>query len=120
MISPGWRDRTDASAGMDLGSAPLAWPEEWIDASGEDVHAPCARDSAVKLEGKVATREIARRIGVAPSTVRLTIERFQAEGLTWPLGEEVNDAQLRGGSKSSREGDLGPRKCAASASTRAR
>jgi transposase len=48
----------------------------------------------LKLEGKVATREIARRIGVAPSTVRLTIERFQAEGLTWPLGEEVNAARL--------------------------
>ena len=31
------------------------------------------------------SREIARRVGSAPSTVRLTIRRFEASGLTWPL-----------------------------------
>ena len=31
--------------------------------------------------------EIARRIAIAPSTVRTTIRRFQAAGLSWPLPE---------------------------------
>ena len=40
------------------------------------------------------TREIARRVGTAPSTVRLTIRRFEAAGLTWPLPDDVTDAVL--------------------------
>ena len=40
------------------------------------------------------TREIARRMGAAPSTVRLTIRRFEAAGLTWPLPDDVTDAEL--------------------------
>src|ERR1700731_4544745 len=39
-------------------------------------------------------REIARRVGVAPSTVRLTIRRFEAAGLAWPLPDDVTDAVL--------------------------
>ena len=35
----------------------------------------------LKFVGGVPTREIARRIGVAPSTVRTTIRRFEAAGL---------------------------------------
>jgi transposase len=42
----------------------------------------------------MATREIARRVGTAPSTVRLTIRRFEAAGLTWPLPDDVTDAVL--------------------------
>jgi transposase len=48
----------------------------------------------LKFVGGVPTREIARRIGVAPSTVRTTIRRFQAAGLSWPLPEELTDAAL--------------------------
>ena len=44
--------------------------------------------------GGVPSREIARRIGVAPSTVRTTIERFRAAGLTWPRPEEMTDSAL--------------------------
>ena len=40
------------------------------------------------------TREIARRVGTAPSTVRLTIRRFEAAGLSWPLSDDVTDAVL--------------------------
>ncbi|MGY3288696.1 transposase [Bradyrhizobium sp. LM3.6] len=40
------------------------------------------------------TREIARRVGTAPSTVRLTIRRFEAAGLTWPLPDDVTDTVL--------------------------
>jgi transposase len=35
----------------------------------------------LKFVGGVATREIARRIGVAASTVRVTLKRFRAAGL---------------------------------------
>jgi transposase len=38
------------------------------------------------------SREIARRVGAAPSTVRLAIRRFEAAGLTWPLPDELTDA----------------------------
>ncbi len=48
----------------------------------------------LKVVGGVSTREIARRIGVAPSTVRETIRRLQAAGLSWPLPEELTDAAL--------------------------
>src|SRR5258708_26104196 len=48
----------------------------------------------LKFVGGGPIREIARRIGVAASTVRATIRRFQAAGLSWPLPEEMTDAVL--------------------------
>jgi hypothetical protein len=48
----------------------------------------------LKFVGGVPTREIARRIGVAASTVRTTIRRFQAAGLSWPPPEELTDVAL--------------------------
>ena len=42
----------------------------------------------------MASREIARRVGTAPSTVRLTIRRFEASGLTWPLSDDITDTEL--------------------------
>src|SRR5204862_2725663 len=48
----------------------------------------------LKFFGGVPIREIARRIGVAASTVRATVRRFQAAGLCWPLSEEMTDAVL--------------------------
>jgi transposase-like protein len=48
----------------------------------------------LKFVGGVPIRVIARRIGVAASTVRATIKRFQAAGLNWPLPEETTDAAL--------------------------
>jgi transposase len=48
----------------------------------------------LKFVGGVPTREIARRIGVAASTVRTTIKRFEAAGLGWPLPEELTNAAL--------------------------
>ena len=42
----------------------------------------------------VSGNEIARRIGVAPSTVRLTLKRLVAAGLGWPLSAEMTDAVL--------------------------
>ena len=48
----------------------------------------------LKFVGGVPTREFARRIGVAASTVRTTLERFHASGLSWLLPEEMTDAML--------------------------
>src|SRR5215211_8073589 len=48
----------------------------------------------LKFVGGVTIREIARRIGVASATVRTTIRRFQAAGLSWPLPAELTDAAL--------------------------
>ena len=48
----------------------------------------------LRFVGGVPTREIARRIGVAASTVRATLERFEAAGLSWPLPDEITDAVL--------------------------
>jgi hypothetical protein len=44
--------------------------------------------------GGVSVREIARRIDVAASTVRETLKRFAATGLSWPLPDEMTDAVL--------------------------
>ena len=40
------------------------------------------------------SREIAWRVCSAPSTLRLTIRRFEASGLTWPLPDDVTDTML--------------------------
>lgn len=42
----------------------------------------------------VSRHEIARRTGIAPSTVRQTLRRFQASGLSWPLPDGVTDLDL--------------------------
>src|SRR6201988_2191774 len=42
----------------------------------------------------VGLNEIARRVGVAPSTVRLTLKRLASAGLRWPLQAEMTDSAL--------------------------
>src|SRR6266404_114669 len=42
----------------------------------------------------ISGHEIARRTGLAPSTVRETLKRFEDSGLTWPLPDEVTDGAL--------------------------
>ena len=42
----------------------------------------------------VSGNEIARRLNVAPSTVRLTLRRLAAAGLSWPLPAELTDTAL--------------------------
>src|ERR1700693_811690 len=49
----------------------------------------------IRLKGTgMPIREIARRMGTAPSTVRLTIHRFEAAGLSWPLPDDITDTVL--------------------------
>lgn len=45
-----------------------------------------------RFEAGLGHKAISYRVGVAPSTVRETLRRAAAAGLTWPLGEEVSDA----------------------------
>ena len=45
-------------------------------------------------DGAVPAREVARRLGVAPSTVRLMLHRFDGSGLPWPLPLDMTDAAL--------------------------
>ena len=42
----------------------------------------------------VGLNEIARRVGVASSTVRLTLKRLARAGLSWPLPAEMTDSAL--------------------------
>src|ERR1700677_5324004 len=42
----------------------------------------------------VSTHEIARRLGMARSTVRETWKRVETAGLAWPLPEGMNDEAL--------------------------
>jgi transposase len=42
----------------------------------------------------ISKHEIARRTGLAPSTVRETLKRFAVAGLVWPLPDDVTDATL--------------------------
>jgi transposase len=42
----------------------------------------------------VGLNEIARRVGVAPSTVRLTLKRVASAGLSWPLPAQMTDSAL--------------------------
>ena len=47
-----------------------------------------------KYEGGATERAIARSIGVARSTVALTLERIVAAQLGWPLPPALSDAVL--------------------------
>jgi transposase len=39
-------------------------------------------------------KAIARSLGMAASTVRMTVERAAAAGLSWPLPDDMSDAVL--------------------------
>jgi transposase len=50
----------------------------------------------LKFIGGLSNHEIARRLGVAPSTVRVTLKRLLAADLSWPLPDDMTDAALEG------------------------
>jgi hypothetical protein len=47
-----------------------------------------------RFEDGLGHKAISYRVGAAPSTVRETLRRAAAAGLTWPLGDEISDAVL--------------------------
>ena len=48
----------------------------------------------LKFSACVPTREIARRLGIAASTVRETLRRLESTGLNWPLPDDMTDGKL--------------------------
>src|SRR5436190_3995511 len=89
MMSPG----SGASAGR-LRSVPLAVQRRDRMPAERTTMRQVREVLRLKFVGGVPIREIARRIGVAASTVRTTIKRFHTAGLSWPLPEEMTDAAL--------------------------
>jgi transposase len=63
----------------------------------------------LKFSSRLATREIARRLGLAPSTVRETLSRLASAGLSWPLREGVSDAELEAALYANRRSKRGHR-----------
>lgn len=47
-----------------------------------------------RFEQGLGHKAISVRVGAAPSTVRETLRRAAAAGLTWPLGEDLGDSAL--------------------------
>ena len=45
----------------------------------------------------MSTHKIARRVGIARSTVRETLKRAETASLAWPLPESTSDAVLEAG-----------------------
>jgi transposase len=60
----------------------------------------------------VSTHEIARRLGLARSTVRETLKRTEGAGLSWPLPEDMNDEALEAALYASRRSKRGHRRIA--------
>jgi len=52
------------------------------------------RDCVRLKNAGMSMREIARRVGVASSTVRLTLRRCEVAGVVWPLAAELTDTLL--------------------------
>src|SRR5450631_771186 len=63
----------------------------------------------LKFSARMATSEIARRLGLAPSTVRETLSRLASAGLSWPLREGVSDAELEAALYANRRSKRGHR-----------
>ena len=60
----------------------------------------------------VSTHEIARRLGMARSTVREALKRTETAGLSWPLPEEMSDGALEAALYASRRSKRGHRRVA--------
>ena len=58
----------------------------------------------------VSAHEIARRLGLARSTVRETLRRMEGAGLSWPLPEDMNDEALEAALYASRRSKRGHRR----------
>ena len=65
----------------------------------------------LKFSG-VSTHEIARRLGMARSTVRETLKRADGAGLAWPLPEAMTDGPLEAALYASRRSKRGHRRIA--------
>ena len=64
-----------------------------------------------RFEDGLGHKVISHLVGAAPSTVRETLRRAVAAGLTWPLGEDVSDAVLEAALYSPSGTKTGHRRC---------
>jgi transposase len=69
-----------------------------------------AREIIRLKSSSVSTHEIARRLGLARSTVRETLKRADGAGLSWPLPEGMNDEALEAALYASRRSRRGHRR----------
>ena len=92
--SPLWQDPKEQSV-----------PAERIEMRG-------AREIIRLKSSCVSTHEIARRLGMARSTVREALKRAQTAGLAWPLPEGMNDEALEAVLYASRRSKRGHRRIA--------
>ena len=69
-----------------------------------------AREIIRLKSSSVSTHEIARRLGLARSTVRETLKRADGAGLSWPLPEGMNDEALEAALYASRRSKRGHRR----------
>ena len=58
----------------------------------------------------MSTHEIARRLGIARSTVRETLKRAETAGLAWPLPDDMTDGALEAALYASRRSKRGHRR----------
>ena len=64
----------------------------------------------LKFSVSMSTREIARRLGLAPSTVRETLKRLDGARLVWPLPESMSDSDLEAALYANRRSKRGHRR----------
>ena len=76
--------------------------------SGERLAMRHVRDVIRLKWAGLPDREIARRVGAASSTVRLTLKRVEAAGPAWPLPDELTDTALEARLFANPGGNLGP------------
>jgi hypothetical protein len=81
----------EASSGSDT-VPPFSFAKGDLDADGEVAMRHVREVMRLKSAG-MSTREIARRVG-RPLRRWLTIRRFEAAGLTWPLSGDITDTEL--------------------------
>src|ERR1700683_3649852 len=65
-----------------------------------------------KFSASLPTREIARRLGLAPSAVREMLKRLESAGLGWPLPEGMSEHELELALYANRRSKRGHRRCA--------
>ena len=64
----------------------------------------------LKYLSSLTTSEIARRLGLARSTVRETLSRFESSDLIWPLPEGLSDEELEAALYANRRSKRGHRR----------
>ncbi len=63
-------------------------------ADGANADAQGARDLRLAYEAGLPSREVARRVGVGSTGVRMMLQRFRASDLNWSLPGELTDTAL--------------------------